>query len=302
MRLRRPCRRAWWTPRGPRSWSTSAPTRRSYSPELVRSSSLLPRRARPSRASASRAGDPATAGAVTAHGSERTARLALEVLGSDSPRWFSGSGLVSAVAELRRCGHIDSSGLMHRSGSAGFEILQTGRTACSRSISVTVVQGCLTLTQLDVRALQLAKAAVHVASSRYSRPRGVSRRRPGVGAGCGGIRLSACCRRISWSWACFRLAWPTPHGPLAMRRWTARRSSLSNLRCSVWCGRPHTTPGTWILATDSGLLARAAEGDRVRAVRRVVGVDTETAKRPEIAGSPGLRAEASLILPPFCYP
>ncbi len=107
-------------------------------------------------------GGPATAGAVTATRIGADGSLELEVLGPDSPRWFSGSGLVSAIAELRRNDHIDSSGLMHEVGPLGSRFSRQADGVLAVDFS-DGCEGCLTLTQLDVRGLQLAKAAVHVA-------------------------------------------------------------------------------------------------------------------------------------------
>jgi uncharacterized 2Fe-2S/4Fe-4S cluster protein (DUF4445 family) len=107
-------------------------------------------------------GGPAAAGAVIRTRIGDDGSIALEVMGSDAPAWFSGSGLVSAIAELRRCGHIDASGLMHEEGplSRKFSKLDNGVLTVSFRDRV---EGCLSLNQLDVRALQLAKAAVRVA-------------------------------------------------------------------------------------------------------------------------------------------
>ena len=105
-------------------------------------------------------GGPAADGAVSLVEIAADGTVGFTVLGGGEPQWFSGSGVVSALSALRRLGHVDRTGLMHASGPledryhvgdggvAGFEFGSGG--------------GCLTITQLDVRAVQLAKAAIRV--------------------------------------------------------------------------------------------------------------------------------------------
>lgn len=106
-------------------------------------------------------GGPAVDGAVTRVRIAQDGSVMLDSIGSGAPQWFSGSGLVSAVAELRRHGHLDASGLLCADGplSARFARSEGGVLAVGLGEDES---GCLVLTQLDVRALQLAKAAVRV--------------------------------------------------------------------------------------------------------------------------------------------
>ena len=75
---------------------------------------------------------------------------------------LTGSGLISTVALLTRAGHLDADGLLHRSGpvqdrfftSEGVTAVALGDDPNDRTVFIT---------QLDVRALQSAKAAVCVA-------------------------------------------------------------------------------------------------------------------------------------------
>jgi len=105
-------------------------------------------------------GGPAVPGAITRVSVKDDAELAFEVLGGGDPQWLSGSGVVSAVAMLRRLGHIDSTGLMLPDGplqarfskdTAGVTFLRFGEGP-----------GCLSLSQLDVREVQLGIAAIQV--------------------------------------------------------------------------------------------------------------------------------------------
>lgn len=105
-------------------------------------------------------GGPAIRGAVTGMTIGEEGSLDLEVLGDASPLWFSGSGLVSAVAELRRLGHLDAEGRMRPPGplQRRFGVDEKGVV----TVRLGEEDGSLSLTQLDVRAFQLAKAAIRV--------------------------------------------------------------------------------------------------------------------------------------------
>jgi len=105
-------------------------------------------------------GGPAIDGAVTAVRLEPDGAVRLEVLGGVAPRWFSGSGLVSAVAALRGLGHISVDGRMYTVGP--LESHFSTNDAGVMTVSLGGEHGALTLDQLDVRAFQLAKAAVRV--------------------------------------------------------------------------------------------------------------------------------------------
>ncbi len=106
-------------------------------------------------------GGPATAEAVVSVDIADDGAVVLQTLGDAEPTWFSGAGLVSAVAAMRRAGHIDADGLMSPDGPlrARFDTDDRGILG----VALGVPGGCLAVTQHDVRALQLAKAAVRVA-------------------------------------------------------------------------------------------------------------------------------------------
>ena len=102
-------------------------------------------------------GGPAAEGAVTNVEIGADASVQLTALGDGQPRWFSGSGIVSAVAQLRRFEHVGADGLLSAQGplSDRFTVID-GVVA----VSLGSPEHCLTISQLDVRTLQLAKAAV----------------------------------------------------------------------------------------------------------------------------------------------
>lgn len=105
-------------------------------------------------------GGPAAKGAVTAVGMTDAGHVTFKVIGGGEPLWLSGSGVVSAVALLRRLGHIDASGLFLQEGP-----LEARFSRSAAGVAVFALgegSGCLTLSQLDVRAVQLAKAAIQV--------------------------------------------------------------------------------------------------------------------------------------------
>lgn len=105
-------------------------------------------------------GGPAAPGAITHVSMTADAELEFQVLGGKEPLWLSGSGVISLVAMLRRLGHIDATGLMVREGPLWerFSTDEAGVTffKCGDG------PGCLSLSQLDVREVQLAIAAIHV--------------------------------------------------------------------------------------------------------------------------------------------
>lgn len=106
-------------------------------------------------------GGPAVEGAVTRVRVDSSSNVDFDTVGGAPARWFSGAGLISALATLRVLGHLDASGLLREAGplrarfsrdEAGVLLLDLGGE-----------DACLRVTQLDVRALQLAKAAVRTA-------------------------------------------------------------------------------------------------------------------------------------------
>ncbi len=105
-------------------------------------------------------GGPAAPGAVTEVRVDADGSVSLTTMGGGEPEWFSGSGLVSAIAALRRTGNIDASGLMTSTGALAQRFGMD--TQGVLTVSLGDEGSALTITQLDVRALQLAKAAVQV--------------------------------------------------------------------------------------------------------------------------------------------
>lgn len=103
-------------------------------------------------------GGPAVAGAV-----DRVEIVGdvvrLHAIGGDEPRWFSGAGLVSAVARLVTAGHIASDGAMETKGPLSSRFARDDAGVLGVRLSEDDAPPVV-LTQLDVRALQLAKAAV----------------------------------------------------------------------------------------------------------------------------------------------
>jgi uncharacterized 2Fe-2S/4Fe-4S cluster protein (DUF4445 family) len=87
--------------------------------------------------------------------------LRLRTIGDAAPRWLSGAGFVSAVAMLRRLGHVNSDGLLVGQGP-----LESRFARDSEGVAQFVLSDAgaptIRVTQLDVRSLQLAKAAVRV--------------------------------------------------------------------------------------------------------------------------------------------
>ena len=67
-------------------------------------------------ASGIRSGGPYGEGAVTGVRVGDGSEIELDVVGRGAPLWLAGSGLIAAIATLRRLGHLDSSGAMHEDG------------------------------------------------------------------------------------------------------------------------------------------------------------------------------------------
>lgn len=85
-------------------------------------------------------------------------RVEVETIGGGDPLWFSGAGLMSALALLVRTGHVSADGLLLSEGplKERYGIDSSGVVTVDFSSGA----GGLVLTQRDVRELQLAKAAV----------------------------------------------------------------------------------------------------------------------------------------------
>jgi uncharacterized 2Fe-2S/4Fe-4S cluster protein (DUF4445 family) len=117
-------------------------------------------------------GGPATLGAVERVEITKGDPL-LHVIGGGEASWLSGAGLVSAVAALLAVGHVSANGMMNATGplSARF-----GRDDDGVVEVVLSAKGSASvrLTQLDVRALQLAKAAVRAGLETVLRHAGIS--------------------------------------------------------------------------------------------------------------------------------
>ncbi len=103
----------------------------------------------------------AVPGAVTEVVVSEDGEVELSSLGGAEPRWFSGAGLLSALAALVRNGHVDASGVLTQDGPLGGRF--TRSEAGVLGVRFGEREGHLVMTQLDIRSLQLAKAAVRVA-------------------------------------------------------------------------------------------------------------------------------------------
>jgi len=100
-------------------------------------------------------------------------RVDVETIGGGDPLWFSGAGLMSALALLVRTGHVSGDGRLLSHGPLGdrFGMDSAGVV----TVDFSSGGGELVLTQRDVRELQLAKAAVrtgivHVLRAACMRP------------------------------------------------------------------------------------------------------------------------------------
>lgn len=103
-------------------------------------------------------GGQAGPGGITAVEASQAAALT-PVFDGERPSHLTGSGLVSAVALLRRLGHLDPDGLILTSGPASARFFDSDGVV-SVSLAPDPVDRSVFLTQLDVRAFQSAKAAV----------------------------------------------------------------------------------------------------------------------------------------------
>lgn len=92
----------------------------------------------------------------------------------DRATHLTGSGLISAVALLRRIGQIDDGGLMHVEGPLCERVFHVGDVRAV-SLCADPHDRSVYISQLDVRALQAAKAAVAVALRMAAREAGVGR-------------------------------------------------------------------------------------------------------------------------------
>jgi len=82
----------------------------------------------------------------------QTLEVTFEVIGGGRARGICGSGIIDAVAEMLQAGVIDKSGRLRRGEAEGFIIARAEQTA---------IGGDITISQDDIRAVQLAKAAAY---------------------------------------------------------------------------------------------------------------------------------------------
>ena len=116
-------------------------------------------------------GGPAVEGAVERVSISSDGRVELQTIGGAEPIWLSGAGLVSAVAALRAVGHVASDGLFIADGPLRERFTRDEQGVLS--VDLTGGSGAVAITQLDVRALQLAKSAIRVAIDSVLRDAGV---------------------------------------------------------------------------------------------------------------------------------
>lgn len=108
-----------------------------------------------------RSAGPAVDGAIVGVSLVSADQLALRTIGDCTAAAFSGAGLLSALALLRAFGHLDASGLMHESGPLSARFARDANGVLGVGFGDSVDE--LRITQLDIRELQLAKAAVRAA-------------------------------------------------------------------------------------------------------------------------------------------
>lgn len=113
----------------------------------------------------------AVPGAVNSVAVREDGEVELTTLGDTEPRWFSGAGLLSALAALVRSGHVDSTGLLAQDGPLRDRFARDD--AGVLGVRFGEREGHLVLSQVDIRNLQLAKAAVRVAIDSVLRAAGV---------------------------------------------------------------------------------------------------------------------------------
>jgi len=104
---------------------------------------------------------PPVDGAVVSVAVDEGGGITFGTVGGAAPTWFSGAGLISALAELRRSGNLTHEGRLETGGLLGTRVSLDQNGVAQIRLGGGDAQ--LTITQLDIRALQLAKAAVRVA-------------------------------------------------------------------------------------------------------------------------------------------
>lgn len=101
-------------------------------------------------------------------------RLLATVLGDEVPRWFGGSGMVAVLSALARSGHVSADGLLNAEGPLNERFVRDRRGVLAVCPFDDAPGVCLS--QLDVRAIQLAKAAIRVGIDTVLRVAGVRHR------------------------------------------------------------------------------------------------------------------------------
>ena len=110
-------------------------------------------------------GGPAVDGAVIALDADpSTGALRLHSLGSGEPMWLAGSGVLDAIVALRDAGHIDRDGRFIPEGPYESGFHKRHEVLVFQVAGSAGEPGDVYLTQLDVRQVQLAKAAVALAT------------------------------------------------------------------------------------------------------------------------------------------
>jgi len=104
-----------------------------------------------------------------------------------------GSGIIEAVAEMRMAGIVDSAGLIGSPEQTGTpRCIVEGRTHAYLILDATAQGGpCITVTQGDIRAIQLAKAALYAGARLLMDELGVDKVDRVVLAGAFGAHISA---------------------------------------------------------------------------------------------------------------
>lgn len=103
-------------------------------------------------------GGPAAEGGVV-QVCESGTSLELTVVGGGDGMWLTGSGLASAIASLRRLGHISADGAMVEAGPLASRFVRVGEVL-GIDLGPESSERPLVLLQTDVRAFQTAKAAI----------------------------------------------------------------------------------------------------------------------------------------------
>lgn len=88
----------------------------------------------------------------------------LHAIGDQEPGWFSGAGLISAVAALVRAGAVTADGLLVTEHCLADRIVTLDGGVIG--VRLGTPESDLIVSQLDIRSLQLAKAALQVAIDR----------------------------------------------------------------------------------------------------------------------------------------